>query len=174
MKSQALIFTESSFERWWHLCHCRSQGDAGSGLSMVMGGALGNLMVHPEAPVPKLLSMGAGRGSVQHLAGPCFPPEAEGAAGGGEPREEGFFPLSFLFLLFSSLLSLQNCGAEFWAVLKRHRVVVKIVPPMLLNHTMTLFTRSPLSRQLTRECGVQLHSETTTSQAQTRGASRRS
>lgn len=104
LKSQALIFTESSFERWWHLCHCRSQGDAGSGLSMVMGGALGNLMVHPEAPVPKLLSMGAGRGSVQHLAGPCFPPEAEGAAGGGGPERRASFlsPFCFFFsLLFS-------------------------------------------------------------------------
>lgn len=174
MKSQALIFTESSFERWWYLCHCRSQGDAGSGLSMVMGGHLATSWSNLKPQSPHSCLDGAGRGSVQRTAGPCFPPEAEGAAGGGGSREEVFFPLSFLFLLFSSLLSLQNCGAEFWAVLKRHLVVVKIVPPMLLNHTMTLFTRSPLSRQLTRECGVQLHSETTTSQAQTRGASRRS
>ena len=131
------------------------------------GGALGNLTVQPEAPVPTLLSgweLAEGQRSTQHSL------TLKGRWG---PREESCFPLSFLFLLFSSLLSLQNCGAEFWAVLKRHLVVVKLVPPMLLNHTMILFTRSPLSRQLIRECGVQLHSETVTSQAQTRGTSRR-
>ena len=67
------------------------------------GGALGNLTVHPEAPVPKLLSMGAGRGSVQHIAGPCLPPEAEGVAGGRGAQRRGL--LSSLLFVSSLLFS---------------------------------------------------------------------
>ena len=83
---------------------------------------------------------------MQHIAQPCF----QRAAEAGEERELLF---SFFFsLLFSSqsLCCLQSWGAEFWVVLKRHLVVVKRVSPMLLNHTMTLFMRSPLSRQSIR------------------------